>query len=100
MLQVLPWQGSAARPEGVIREQPRRSSTRSLVEPNRMSHKSLSVMYEKDVVAMHNSSSNGKPNVESAALRIVLCRGLTFNIRKVWWKVHTGFAVEHEVHKY
>lgn len=38
---------------------------------------------------MHNSSSRGKPNVESAAVRIVLCSGLTFSIRKVWWKVHT-----------
>lgn len=40
----IPLHGRLARPDGVIREQPRKSNTRSLLEANRMLAKSLSVM--------------------------------------------------------
>lgn len=81
---ILPLQGRACSPAAVMREHPRRSSTRRWGEPWRMLSKAWSFKKEWDVEAIHNSSSMGKPSVELGVLRIILETGLIFINLKVY----------------
>ncbi|KAG7278806.1 hypothetical protein CRUP_019112 [Coryphaenoides rupestris] len=81
----LHFSGSPSSSCGVTLEQPRRSSTRSCGEPNSKSHRSRLLMKEA-AVAMHSSSSRGKPCAASAPgpFRAALGTGVTFSMRNVW----------------